>query len=143
MNGNEELLNYVYQNSQMGQDTINKLIPMTKDERFQARLKEQLNDYRAIHDKADQLLRQNGSTGKGIAVMQKVTAYMMIDLQTLIDPSTAHLAKMMIKGSTMGVIEAEKNIRTYTDAEPQMVDLCKELLKLEQDNIDKLKPFLA
>nr|QGT51153.1 hypothetical protein Firmicute1046_2290 [uncultured Firmicutes bacterium] len=143
MNGNEELLNYVYQNSQMGQDTIDKLIPLTKDERFQARLKEQLNDYRAIHDKAEKMLRQNGSVGKGVVTMQKVTAYMMIDLQTAINRSTEHLSEMMIKGSTMGVIEAEKNIRTYTDAEPQILDLCRELLKMEQDNIDKLKPFLA
>ena len=42
MNANAEFLNYVYQNSQMGVDTLEQLLDITEDEKLQAYLKKQL-----------------------------------------------------------------------------------------------------
>ena len=40
MNANAEFLNYVYQNSQMGVDTLEQLLDITEDEKLQAYLTE-------------------------------------------------------------------------------------------------------
>ena len=45
MNANAEFLNYVYQNSQMGVDTLEQLLDITEDEKLQAYLKKQLEGY--------------------------------------------------------------------------------------------------
>jgi len=41
MNGNAELLNFVYQNSQMGVDTIKQLIGIAEDNEFKKHLEAQ------------------------------------------------------------------------------------------------------
>lgn len=42
----------------------------------------------------------------------------------------------------MGVINAIKNIKKYSDAEPEIINLMKRLLKFEENNIQELKAFL-
>jgi hypothetical protein len=49
MNGNTELLNFVFQNSQMGVDTIKQLLDIVKDENFKKQLESQFNEYKQIH----------------------------------------------------------------------------------------------
>lgn len=143
LNGNEELLNYVYQNCQMGEDTMNRMISMTHDDKFKNHLYAQMNDYHEMNERADQLLRHNGAVAKNVPAMEKFTAYMMIDFKTALDRSTPHLAEMLIQGSTMGIVDAEKNLRTYPHAESEIRSLCTDLLHMEQNNIENLKPFLA
>ena len=41
MNANVEFLNYVYQNSQMGVDTLEQLLEITEDEKLQSYLEKQ------------------------------------------------------------------------------------------------------
>ena len=56
--------------------------------------------------------------------------------------SGSHIAEMLTIGSTMGVIQALRNIRKYQNAEPAIVDLMQRLLKFEENNISELKQFL-
>jgi len=58
------------------------------------------------------------------------------------DKSTSHIAEMLIIGSTMGVIDAIKNIRKYQSAEPNIISLMERLLRFEENNIEQLKTFL-
>ena len=59
MNENAELLNYVYQNSQMGVESIDRILDLTEDESFREVLKEQQKDYMRFHEKAREKLLQH------------------------------------------------------------------------------------
>lgn len=142
MNGNAELLNFIYQNSQMGVDTINQLIGITEDENFKKYLNSQLNEYREIHTTAKSLLNQNGYDEKGISAFDKIKTYLMINMQTLTDKTPSHISEMLIIGSNMGVIDAVKNIKRYQEAEREIVGLMEKLLRFEENNIQQLKSFL-
>ena len=142
MNGNAELLNFIYQNSQMGVDTINQLIGIVEDEKFKKHLISQFNGYKEIHQAAQKALNENGYDEKGIGTLDKIKTYLMINMQTLIDKTTSHISEMLIIGSNMGVINAVKNLKKYDDAEAGIINLMKRLLKFEEDNIQKLKEFL-
>ena len=142
MNGNAELLNFIYQNSQMGVDTINQLIGIVEDEKFKKHLIFQFNGYKEIHQAAQKALNENGYDEKGIGTLDKIKTYLMINIQTLIDKTTSHISEMLIIGSNMGVINAVKNLKKYDDAEAGIINLMKRLLKFEEDNIQKLKEFL-
>lgn len=37
----------------------------------------------------------------------------MVNLQTMADDSTSHIAKMLIQGSSMGITEAVKKLHQY------------------------------
>lgn len=142
-NYNAELLNFVYQNSQMGVDTITQLMDITKDEAFKERLHAQLKEYRQIHDQAAQMLEENGFNEEGLSAFEKIRTYLMVNFQTLSDDSTSHIAEMLMVGSNMGVIDAIKNIRKYRQkAEPDIVKLMEHLKQFEENNVERFKQYL-
>ncbi|MGE4282728.1 MAG: hypothetical protein AB7G87_03315 [Clostridia bacterium] len=142
MNGNAELLNFIYQNSQMGVGTIEHLIGIVEDVEFKKYLQSQLNEYREIHTAAKSLLNKNGYDEKGISTLEKIRTYLMINMQTLTDKTSSHISEMLIIGSNMGVIDAIKNIRRYQEAERDIIGIMEKLLRFEENNIRQLKSFL-
>lgn len=142
MNGNTELLNFVYQNSEMGVDTINQLTKIADDKDFKLHLQAQFDGYVKTHNAARKLLNENGFDEKGISGIDKIKTYMMINLQTLTDNSASHIAEMLIIGSSMGIIEAVKKLHQYSNANSDILDLMSDLQRFEERNIEKLKEFL-
>jgi len=142
MNGNAELLNFIYQNSQMGVHTLEQLIGIVEDEKFKKRLESQYREYQEIHKAAQEMLNKNGYDEKGLSTFEKIRSYIMINMQTLTDKSSSHIAEMLIIGSNMGIIDAVKNIKKYQDAEPEIINLMKRLLEFEENNVQELKKFL-
>lgn len=142
MNQNAEMLNYIYQNSQMGVHTIQQLIDITEDEDFRKHLEAQYGEYREIHNAAAKALNDAGYDEKGIGAFDKIKTYLMINMQTMTDKSPSHISEMLIIGSNMGIINAVKNLKKYKDAEPHIVSLMERLLRLEEDNVRQLKRFL-
>lgn len=143
MNGNVELLNYIYQNSQMGVETIEHILDIVKEERFKTHLQLELKEYKDINKAAQNMLNRHNYDEKGIGTLNKITTYLMINFKTLMDKSTSHIAEMMIIGSNMGIIEAIKNIKKYdNDAEKDILELMKRLLEFEEENVKQLKKFL-
>lgn len=142
MNGNAELLNFVYQNSQMGVETIKQLIGIVEDKDFKQHLESQYREYEKFHSTAREMLNEKGFDEKGVGTPSKVMTYLMINMQTMADNTPSHISEMLITGSTMGVIDAIKKLKEYKDAEPKIRSLMDELLKMEEDNIQQLKKFL-
>jgi hypothetical protein len=142
MDGNIELLNYIYQNSEMGKDTLTQLIKMTTDETFKNNLQSQLNEYNSIFNEADEKLKSNNKESKSIGTLTKVSAYISINFNTLINKTPSHMAEMLIQGSTMGIIDITKKIKEYKSQDQTILGLANKLLQFEQKNIDELKNFL-
>ena len=142
MNGNTELLNFVYQNAQMGTVTINQLMDIVKEDEFKRHLEAQLKGYQSMERDALALLEENGCDEKGLTAFEKIRTYLMIDMQTLTDKSASHVAEMMMIGSNMGVINAVKNLKKYKNGEKKIRDLMERLLRFEEDNVQQLKKFL-
>lgn len=143
MSADAEMLNFIYQNSQMGVETLNQLIPMIDNEAFKKRIEAQLKEYEQIHEEAKKLLNRHGYDEKGIGALEKIMVYLMIDMKTLMDKSSSHIAEMLIQGSNMGIIDAVKRINQYEkEAEKEVTALMKRLLKFEENNVERLKEAL-
>ena len=143
MSADAEMLNFIYQNSQMGVETLNQLIPMIDNEAFKKRIEAQLKEYEQIHEEAKKLLNRHGYDEKGIGALEKIMAYLMIDMKTLMDKSSSHIAEMLIQGSYMGIFDAVKRINQYEkEAEKEVTALMKRLLKFEENNVERLKEAL-
>lgn len=142
MNQNTEFLNYIYQNSQMGIDTINQLTNIVEDPDFSEQLSDQLLEYQSINTDAVRKLQESGAAAKGLNKATELSAYMSIGIKTLADKSPEHISEMMIEGSTRGVMEVTKNLKKYEDADNSTISLANKLLKTEQHNIEQLKQYL-
>ncbi|MCI9272950.1 MAG: hypothetical protein HFE39_03225 [Clostridiales bacterium] len=143
MSNDLELLNFIYQNAEMGKDTITHLIQVVDSVEFRKHLEVQLTEYQNIFDTADQALQKKKQEAEGIGAFAKISSYMMINFKTLLDKSPSHIAEMMIQGSTMGTVDMTKRIKEYEDSvQPETLKLAKQLLKTEQHNIEEMKKFL-
>lgn len=142
MSGNTELLNFVYQNSQMGIDTLNQLIELSEDEELKERMVKQLEKYRELNGDARKMLEERGHNEKSIGMFDKLKTYFMINLQTMTDKSASHIAQMLIEGSSMGVTNALQDLRKYEDADTEILRLMRKLYKFEEKNVETYKAFL-
>ena len=143
MNGNAELLNFVYQNSQMGIETLPKLLETVEGgEELKTHMKKQLEGYGKFHEEAKNMLNENGYDEKGIGAFEKLRTYLMMNLQTLTDKTASHIAEMLFIGSNMGIVDAIKNTRKYQGAEKQILNLMDRLRIFEEENARKLKAFI-
>ena len=142
MNGNTEMLNFIFQNSEMGVDTIKQIVELVNEPEFKKQLDSQLAEYEMINKEAKDMLNKHGCEEKGINSFDKIKTYLMINIQTLTDKSASHISEMLIIGSNMGMIDATRNIHKYFEAEKDIVKLMQWLLKFEQENIKQLTEFL-
>ena len=142
MDSNVEFLNYIYQNAEMGKTIISQLISIAENEPFKKVLESQLREYNEIFDLASNKIEGAKEKSKGIGSFTKITTYIMINFNTLIKKDPAHIAEMLIQGSTMGIIDVTKRLKEYSDADKDILELADRLLKFEQRNVDEMKKLL-
>ncbi|GFI41689.1 hypothetical protein [Thomasclavelia cocleata] len=142
MNDDVKLLNFIYQNSQMGVETIDQLEKIVEDKNFKRYLKEKYEGYCKIHKDAKEKLNSHGYDEKGISSFEKLRTYLMINMQTLTDKSTTHIAEMMMIGSTMGIVSAIRNLNDYSNADNDIIKLMETLKAFEEKSYHDLQVFI-
>ncbi|SHJ60074.1 hypothetical protein SAMN02745248_00523 [Hathewaya proteolytica DSM 3090] len=142
MSSENELLNYILQNAEMGKDTINQLLSITEDEKFRQELRNQLAEYIGIYEEARKMISEKGGQIKEINKIAKISTDMSINIKTIMDKSVSHIAEMMINGSVMGIINIIKKLKEYHIKNDEISKLGNDLLKIEEDNFNRLKEFL-
>lgn len=67
----------------------------------------------------------------------------MIKVNTLTDRSPSHLAQMLVQGSSMGIVDIQKEMNQQgADTDPDILKLAKKLVEGEEKNVEILKKFL-
>lgn len=145
MNENEEILEYIYQTSNMGyqstQDLINSL--KGKDNKIKKLVEEIEKNYEKYAKETEKLLNKNDLKAKPIGMMAKAMSKMSISKEMISDNSDANIADMLIQGLTMGNLELSKHIDNYEKtADKKIINLAKNLKKLGEEYIEKLKFYL-
>lgn len=141
-NDNLNLLEAVVQNTEMGKNTLEQIVPMTEDAPFKAELLRQRNIYHELNQAAHTALEACGASAQGQSVMAKFNTKMGISMKTLTDKSTRNLAEMLSEGSSQGVMDCIKSQKDYPDAAPGSKRLMQKLQDFEEDNRIKLERFL-
>ncbi|MEG0895126.1 MAG: hypothetical protein RSE93_05375 [Oscillospiraceae bacterium] len=142
MNENIEMMNFIYQNAQMGQDTLTQLLKIVENKDFISLLQSQKDEYKTIFDECDQMINEMNSEPKGIGKMAEISTYLMINFQTLTDKTPTHIAGMVMQGSVMGIIDIIRNLKKYKNAKPEILEMGNSLLKIEERNLDECKKYL-
>ncbi len=143
MQTNISLLQGIYQNAQMAGETIGHLISISEDDHFTTALHKQQQGYADIMATAKKLLEHEGENPDGLGKLEKMKTHWMVGMQTLKDSTTTHLAEMVLIGSNMGVVDALKNLRESKNESQPSRALMEDLLHYEEDNVERVKPFLG
>ena len=141
-NDNLSLLEAVVQNTEMGKNTLEQIVPMTDDVQFKAELLRERNIYRELNQEAHTAIEACGGTAQGQSAMAKLNTKVSIGMKTITDKSTRSLAEMLTQGSGMGVVDCIKSQKDYPDAAPGSKRLMQKLQDFEEDNRLKLEQYL-
>jgi hypothetical protein len=142
MDANAELLNYIRQNAQMGQNTIHRLMEIVQEGNFRELLASQFEEYKKMFNTVEKRLKTLGMEVKDVNAFTKISAYLMINMETLVDKTPSHIAEMLFQGSTMGIIQITRKLKEYKEADDEILYMGEHLLKLEQQNIEECKRYL-
>ena len=82
-NDNLNLLEAVVQNTEMGKNTLEQILPMTSDVQFKAELLRQRNIYHQLNQEAHTAIEACGGSAQGQSTMAKLNTKMGIGLKTL------------------------------------------------------------
>ncbi len=145
MNVNTELLEYIYESSEMGVVSLTNLLKdlNDKENKLKPVISDELSFYEKYQKKAKKALEQFKVSPKHNSMMTKMMSKMGISKEVKSDNSDASIAHMLVEGLTMGVVDMETKIKNYEkDAEQKILTLASEYLKFQQNEIEKLKTYL-
>lgn len=143
MNENNELLEYIYQDSEMAKYSIEKLINELKgkDNKIIKTLEDILKKYEEYYKSIKKQLK--GVKAKPIGMMAKMGSSLGIKKEVISDNSDASIADMLIKGISMGTLDMKKKISQYDEiADKKTIKLAKEFLEFQNETINSLKKYL-
>lgn len=142
MDENITLLNQVYKNVKMGEETLKTLLPEVKDEQLKQDLEKQKDSYTEFCEKIQKELHNRQAEPKDPGTMNKLFADMGVKMNTMMDKTRSHIADMIIQGSTMGISESTKGLNNCKNTESSVRRLAEDIVSFEQNNIEKMKAYL-
>ena len=145
MNENTELLEYIYQNTEMGVFTLTKLLNCINEteNKIKVLVGNELKEYEKFYKEAQKLIKKTKVETKENKLSKKIGASFGIKMDLLKDNSDASIAHMLTEGITMGIVDISSKIDKYKDkVEKKILKLAKDYLKYQQSEIEVLKEYL-
>ncbi|MBQ8276293.1 MAG: hypothetical protein IJZ02_06700, partial [Clostridia bacterium] len=140
----EKLAEELYKNMTMGCDAYLDMLPRIEDNRLKTDVTAAMCYYEKTIGKVKQYLLDHGADPEERGMMAKMATKAGIMMNTAMDNSNSHITEMLIEGATMSVTTAEK-LANHAEGKPDcrdLVDICRDWAKFEQNHIDALKKYL-
>lgn len=133
----------IQRNTEMAMKALDAITDKIYDDRLASEVAEQELHYSRLHDRAVQILIEGKAQTYRENAMENAMLRMGIGYNTLLNTSTGHIAEMIIKGSSNGVLEMEKVLAHNEEfAGTSCRSLARELIEMENSNIRTLKEYL-
>ncbi len=139
-----EVLEAVYKNVKMAEDSILNLMPKVKDEQLKSDMTVQLSTFEAFASRAVKLLSDEGVKPEEEGFVTRMTAKMGSMMNTMRDSSTEHLAEMLVEGATMGVNDMMKQLRESenTSVSEAALRLTRDVCAYEEKIVKDMREYL-
>ena len=119
------------------------IMPAVKNPDLKELISAQSDDYLVIQKECKALAKAENIDLKGNDFFEKAKLWTSIKMSTAFDKTSRNIAELMMMGSFMGMIQNYKDQYDYADVSDELTELSLKLSKLEQKNIEELKPYLA
>lgn len=126
----------------MGMDAIHFIMSKVKDNKLKKELNTQYEKYKSIHNKICKLYPEySEKKPHETNAMNKAMTWYGIEMKTLVDSTTSKLAKLLMQGTNMGIIEGRR-LLNHKDTDNNVNHLVQEYVVMQEDAVEKLKQFL-
>ena len=142
MSSTLDILNGIHKGLVMGMESISVISDKVGDGNFKDDLDYQYKEYGKVLDRVNNMFKEKDEYADDTNTMEKVMGWTSIQFSTITDKSNSHLSEMLIQGNTMGIIEGVKMLNQNPDATNDVKNILNEFVKLQENNIEKLKTYL-
>lgn len=136
------VLDESYKNTRMGREAINVIIGKVDDDDLALDLNRQACKFVQMEEKMEKQYQKEQVTPPQDKFMDRTMLWGGIQMNTLLNASTEHLADMMIQGNTKGITELMKVVKKNKSVQKEYYEMAQELMDFEEKNIEKLKAYL-
>lgn len=139
---NLKILDEVHKGVVMGMESISVITAKVGDRNFRDDLNYQYDEYGKILDKIDQQFEETGTTPTDTSPGEKIMGWTSLQMNTMTDKSNNKISELLIRGNTMGIIKGRELLNQNPEASQDTKDILNEFIKLQENNIEKLKTYL-
>ena len=137
-----EILGSVYRNAEMAYDSSGEVLKRCPNRRLAGEISAQRDRYREVAAQTRTEIVRRGGVPHPYPVYTKMMSRMGIAMKTANNRSSKNIASLMIRGTTMGIIDMQHSVNSSKNAENRIRNDAQELLRREQDFCDHLKSYL-
>ena len=137
-----EILHSVHRNAEMAFHSCEDVLQICKNTRLHDEIAAERVRYRNVSSRAASELEKRGAKPAEYPEYTKLMAKMGIYLKTMNDRSASNIASMMIRGTTMGIIDMQHALNRSSKAEEEIRSSAQQLLEREEQFCDRLKRYL-
>lgn len=138
----EELINSIRKNVEMGIDGIKMVVQYAKDESFVDALNSQMREYQEIYNEADRLLEKVGGEPKDVPAVAKMSAEVMTSIKCMTGGRDAKIAEDMVRGNTTGLAKLTRQLHEYSGCNKDVIDFAGRVIQTEESNCEQMKQYL-
>lgn len=140
---NLKILKEIHKATKMGMDSISFVSEKLEDNKLKDNLSFQYTQYGQVMDRVNKLYENYGEIPEDKNVMNTIMGWTGVQMNTINNKTSSHIAEMMIEGTTMGIIEGRKLINQDADrASKDVKDLLCNFVTFQENNVEQLKKFL-
>ena len=136
------VLDESYRNAQMGREAINVVIGKVEDDDLALDLNRQACRFVQLEEKMQKEYLREKETPPDESLINRTMLWGGIQMNTLLNASTEHLADLMIQGNTRGITDLMKVVKANKGVRKDYYELAQEIMDFEEKNIEKLKVYL-
>ena len=137
-----EILGSVYRNAEMAYESSGDVLKRCPNRKLASEITAQRERYREVAAQTRSELVRRGAVPKDYPPYAKMMSRMGIAMRTASDRSSSNIASLMIRGTTMGIIDMQHAVNRSHQAEGKIRADAQQLLRREQDFCDHLKDYV-
>lgn len=136
------ILNEIHKGVTMGMSSLEEVSKKSSDPNFRDELSSQFQTYQTTLNKVNEEFSNIGEIPDDTPINQKIMGWTGIQMNTMADTSNTKLSELLIQGYDMGVIKGFKLLNQSPEASKNVKDILNGFIRLQENNINRLKKFL-
>ena len=137
-----EILGSVYRNAEMAYEASGDVLKRCPNRKLAGEINAQRERYREVAAQTRSELVRRGAVPKDYPPYAKMMSRMGIAVHTVSNRSSSNIASLMIRGTTMGIIDMQHAVNRSHQAEGKIRADAQQMLRREQDFCEHLKDYL-
>ncbi|MBR3660613.1 MAG: hypothetical protein IKN63_01765 [Bacilli bacterium] len=135
-------LDEIHKGSSMGVDAISFILDKVEDKNFEKLIRKQYKSYKEIETRIEDIYpKYNEGKPHSTSMPEKIMTDWMVNMKTMVDKTTSHLAELLVQGTNMGIIEGRR-ILNKKNLNEEVNSLVEKYVSMQEKYVEDLKCYL-